>query len=87
MAKRTYGAKGKSYEIVEREDGWIDLLVCHKNKEIREYLSKHKNEPKYFLERQKQYAANNLTAKIWLAKVIDDYRFYFEGGQVKFVFK
>ncbi len=77
----------KSYEVVERKNGWIDLLVYHKNKDIRKYLNTHKNKPQYFLKRVGQYKLNNLTAKKWLARVIDDYRSCFERGQVKFVFK
>ena len=86
MANRTYGTKIKSYEVVERKDGWIDLHVSHKNKEIREYLNRHKNEPQYFLERRERYKLNNLTAKKWLARVIDDYSHYFEQKRVNVVF-
>ena len=87
MANETYGTKNKSYEVVERKNGWIDLLVYHKNKEIREYLNRHKKEPQYFLERVGQYMKNNITAKKWLAQVINDYCSYFKKGRVKFVFK
>ena len=87
MANKTYGKRNKSYEVVERKNGWIDLLVYHKNKEIRQYLNRHKNEPQYFHERRKQYKLNNITAKKWLACVIDDYCYYFKQGRIRFVFK
>ena len=63
------------------------MIVCHKNKEMREHLKNHEKDPKYFLELKEPYAANNITAKRWLAQVIDDYRFYFNNGRVKFVFE
>ena len=87
MANKTYGKRIKSYEVVKKKNGCIELLVYHKNEEIREYLKRHENKPQYFLERRDQYMKNNLTAKKWLAQVIDDYRSYFEKGQVKVVFK
>ena len=87
MATRTYGKRTRSYEVIERENGWIDLLVYHKNKDMRETLKRHKSEPQYFYERRKQYRLNNLTAKKWLAQVIDDYCTCFKKGRVKFVFQ
>ena len=85
MAK-IYGEKVKSYEVVKRDDGWIDLLVYHQNKAIRKYLKRHINDPQYFLKRRDQYITNNITAKRWFAQVIDDYRPYFQRKRVNFVF-
>lgn len=84
---KIYGTLKPLYGVVERKDGWIDLIVLHKNKEIRKYLERHKKDTKYLLVRKKQYAKNNLTAKKWLAKAIDDYSSCFDRGRVKFIFK
>ena len=87
MAEKVYGARENSYGVVERQDGWIELRVYHRNTKMREYLKRHIGDSRYFLERREAYARNNLAAKRWLARMIKDYRPYFEQGRVEITFR
>ena len=86
MENKIYEKKIKSYEVVVLKNNRIELHVYHQNKEIRKYLKNHENDPKYFLERRDSYKKNNLSAKRYLAQVINDYRPYFEKGLVELIF-
>jgi hypothetical protein len=61
--------------------------VRHDNQEVRKYIGRHSDDPRYFWERRDDYAKNNLAAKRHLADVIEDFPARFEKGQAEIVFR
>lgn len=85
MAEKYYGGNKRSYGVIERQDGWIELHVYHDNKDMRRLLQKHTNDPSYFLQRQDTFKCSSIRAMFWLAKVLDDHRSYFKQNMVRII--
>lgn len=85
MVEKKYGKNKDIYRVVEKGD-CIELYVCHDNKQVKKTLQKYKNDPRYLLNYYDTYSHSFISAEKWLAKVIDDYRSYFEQNKVQIIF-
>jgi hypothetical protein len=85
MTEKEYGDKKLLYKVAKRQDGWIDLLVCHDNAEMRKKLKKHINNTSSLLQHYEAYLRSNIRAQYHLAIVMADYRSYFEKNLVEIV--
>ena len=82
---KKYGVDKDLYKPVLKGDGHLEVQVLHKNKEVRNLIENHMDDPKYFLDNLDIYKVSKQTAKKWLAEIVMDYRSYFEENKVTFV--
>jgi len=85
VVEKKYGVDKNLYKPVLMEDGHLEIQVLHKNKEVRNFIENHMDDPEYFLDNLDIYKVSKQTARKWLAEIVMDYRSYFEEGRVTFV--
>ena len=87
MAEKCYGRKKLSYVVADRNRSGsrrIEVFVFHENESVRQDLGN--SSPSRLLKRCDALARSNISAQKWLAKVMMDYRPYFEKDLVDFTF-
>jgi hypothetical protein len=82
---KKYGVEKDLYKPVLMEDGYLEVQVLHTNKEVRNLIENHMDDPEYFLDNLDIYKVSKQTARKWLAEIVMDYRSYFEENKVTFV--
>lgn len=85
MEEKDYGQNKTLYRTVRRDDGWLELLVYHANRELRQLLRDHRSNPRYFLGRRQAFARSTISAQRSLADVIDDRATYFAANRVHII--
>ncbi len=87
MIEKNFGTNKILYTVIEKPAGNIEVHVFTANLAVREVIKNHCAHPKYFLQNEKKYANSDTAAKIWLARIISEYRKYFLDGKVQFVLR
>jgi len=85
VVEKKYGVDKDLYIPVLMEDGYLEVQVLHKNKEVRNLIENHMDDPEFFLDNLDVYKVSKRTARKWLAEIVMDYRSNFEEGRVTFV--
>ena len=80
--EKLYGDNKLRYGVTKCEDGWIEVRVCHKNKNILKRLKNLRGNPKELLK----YKWEGDRAERHMRRVIDEFRSYFESDRVRFIF-
>jgi len=87
MAEKCYGRIRVAYVVTERKrrsNGRIEIFVFHEAKAVRRDLEN--KSPSRLLRQYDAFKRSNITAQKWLARVMEDYRSWFEEDLVDFTF-
>jgi hypothetical protein len=85
MSERCYGENQISYVVVNRNNkDRLEIFVFHENKGFTKVIKHNMGNPRYFLRYKN--CENQLRARRYLARLVFDYRSYFERGDVDFTF-
>lgn len=83
MAEQCYGNIKISYVVTHRNSkNRIQVFVFHDNETVRNTISKHIEDPTYFLDIYD--VDSDIMAEKWMARLVRDYRKNFELGLVDF---
>ena len=85
MVTRDFGRNKTLYTVNEKQDGVVEIHVHTSNQSVRRIISNHTDDASFFLRNREKYAADDHYAKIWLARIVSEYRDKFIKNQVLFI--
>ncbi len=84
MNEVKYGERKTLFAVVETPNGRIEVRVYHANRSQRAVIKAHNANSRFFIEHYDSYLRSKIRAKYWLARIVSDYRTYFESKRVDF---
>lgn len=87
MIGKNFGTNRILYTVFEKSDGSIEIHVFTDYQALREIISNHTTDGRYFVIIQKKYANDVHASKKWLAKIVSEYRDKFINNKVYFILK
>ena len=85
MAGKIYGGNKTMYRVIEKANDRIEVQVCHENNAVRKIIEDKRTNPRFFVEHYENWREAHIRAKFWMAKVVSEYRPFFQEGRVDFV--
>ncbi len=84
MNEVKYGERKTLFAVAEMPNGRIEVRVYHTNRSQRAVIKAHNANSRFFIEHYDSYLRSKIRAKYWIARVVADYRTYFESNRVDF---